>query len=206
MQQLRTAAEAARLDLEGGAVRGVTLTGGERIAADRVVIAAGAWSAALAPELAQVPVRPVKGQIARLRDPAGPGLLTRVLRTSAAYVVPRGDGRYVLGATVEERGFDTTVTAGAVFELLRDASELLPGISEWVIEELSAGLRPGSPDNAPIVGPGALEGLFWATGHYRHGILLTPITAQLVADAVSGQPVPEVCAPGRFARVEASAQ
>ena len=93
--------------------------------------------------------------------------------------MPRGDGRYVLGATIEERGFDTTVTAGAMFELLRDAIELVPGLSELVIDELSAGMRPGTPDNAPVLGPGAVAGLHWATGHYRHGILLAPITAEM---------------------------
>jgi glycine oxidase len=119
-----------------------------------------------------------------------------------AYVVPRGEGDYVLGATMEERGFDTTVTAGAVFELLRDASELLPGLSELVVDELSAGLRPGTADNAPIVGPGAIDGLFWATGHYRHGILLAPVTADLVAAAVvDGAPVPEEFSATRFAGV-----
>ena len=81
---------------------------------------------------------------------------------------------------MEERGFDTTVTAGAVFELLRDAIELLPGVAELVIDELSAGLRPGTPDNAPLIGPGALAGLHWATGHHRNGILLAPMTAELV--------------------------
>ena len=141
------------------------------------MIAAGVWSDAVAgiPDEARVPVRPVKGQIMRLHDPAGPGLLTRVLRIQGGvYVVPRGDGRYVLGATMEERGFDTTVTAGPLFELLRDAIELLPGLSELVIDELIAGLRPATPDNAPAIGPGSLRGLHWATGHYRHGILLTP--------------------------------
>ncbi len=109
--------------------------------ADHVVIAAGPCSGAIAglPDHARVPVRPVKGQIMRLHDPAGPGLLTRVLRMRPAYIVPRGDGRYVLGATMEERGFDTTVTAGAMYELLRDAIELVPGISELVIDELRRG-------------------------------------------------------------------
>ena len=118
------------------------------------------------PPARAIPVRPVKGQILRLHDPAGPGLLTRVLRMTGGYLVPRGDGRYVLGATMEERGFDTTVTAGAVFELLRDAIELLPWIAELVIDELSAGLRPATPDNLPAIGPGAIAGLHWATGHY----------------------------------------
>ena len=86
----------------------------------------------------------------RLHDPAGPGLLTRVIRMGPSYITPRGDGRYVIGATSEERGFDTTVTAGAVFELLRDASELVPGVSELVLDEFTAGLRPATPDNLPV--------------------------------------------------------
>jgi glycine oxidase len=198
--QLLTHAEVAAVEIGDG----VLLTDGRRLEAPRVVIAAGVWSGALAgiPDEARVPIRPVKGQIVNLHDPAGPGLLGRVLRMPTAYVVPRGDGRYVLGATTEERGFDTTVTAGAVFELLRDASELLPGLSELVVDELLAGLRPGTADNAPIIGPGAVDGLFWATGHYRHGILLAPVTAELVARAVlDGSPVPEQFSPGRFAGV-----
>ena len=128
-----------------GRVTGVRLAAGEQVAAEQVVIAAGAWSGSIAglPEDARVPIHPVKGQILRLHDPSGPGLLTRVLRMTGGYLVPRGDGRYVLGATMEERGFDTTVTAGAVFELLRDAIELVPGVAELVIDELVAGLRPG---------------------------------------------------------------
>jgi glycine oxidase len=198
--ELRAHAEVAAVELGDG----VLLTDGQRLTAPRVVIAAGVWSGSLAgiPDEARVPLRPVKGQILRLHDPAGPGLLTRVLRMPTAYVVPRGDGRYVLGATMEERGFDTTVTAGAVFELLRDATELLPGLSELVVDELSAGLRPGTADNAPIIGPGSVDGLFWATGHYRHGILLAPVTADLLAGAIAdGSPVPEEFSGARFARV-----
>jgi glycine oxidase len=174
--------------------------------AENVVVAAGAWCGGLSglPEMARVPVRPVKGQILRLHDPAGPGLLTRVLRMERGYVVPRGDGRYVLGATMEERGFDTTVTAGAVHELLRDAIELVPGLDELVIDELSAGLRPATPDNAPAIGPGVLPGLHWATGHYRQGILLAPITAEIVVAGIAGHAPPEGAAefsPKRFAPV-----
>jgi glycine oxidase len=132
------------------------------------------------PDGAGVPVRPVKGQIVRLRDPAGPGLLEGVVRYEGGYIVPRGDGRYVLGATVEERGFDPAPTVGGVYELLRDAHELVPGVSELQIEELSVGYRPGTPDNAPMIGRGALAGLTWATGHHRNGILLAPLTAELV--------------------------
>ncbi len=133
-------------------------------------------------------MRPVKGQILRLRDPAGPGLLSRVVRFEGGYLVPRADGSYVLGATVEEQGFDLSPTAGGVYELLRDASELVPGIDELRIEELSVGLRPGTPDNVPAIGPGALEGLVWATGHHRNGILLAPLTAELVLETLAGVP------------------
>jgi glycine oxidase len=172
-------------DVEGvGVVDGDVLEDGacESIYARDVVVAMGAWSGGLAglPEGAGVPVRPVKGQIMRLRDPAGPGLLQRVLRFEGGYLVPRGDGRYVLGATMEERGFEPQATAGGVYELLRDAHELAPGVSELRIEELGVGYRPGTPDNAPVIGPGALEGLTWATGHHRNGILLAPLTAELV--------------------------
>ena len=152
------------------------------VQAREVVVAMGAWSGGLQglPEGAGVPVRPVKGQIVRLRDPAGPGLLEGVVRYEGGYIVPRGDGRYVLGATVEERGFAPAPTVGGVYELLRDAHELVPGVSELEIEELSVGYRPGTPDNAPMIGPGALAGLTWATGHHRNGILLAPLTAELV--------------------------
>jgi glycine oxidase len=105
----------------------------------------------------------------------------------AAYIVPRGDGRYVIGATSEERGFDTTVTAGAAFALLREAGELVPGISELVIDEFTAGLRPGTPDNLPAIGRGSLDGLVWAVGHRRGGILLAPVTAELVAGLLAGE-------------------
>lgn len=202
--ELRTGTEVSALETSGRGVEGVVLSGGERLVAERVVIAAGVWSGeidGLSPE-ARVPVRPVKGQVLRLRDPAGPGLLTRALRAAGSYVVPRADGRYVLGATVEDRGFDTTITGGAVFELLRDAIEVLPGLSELVIEELSAGLRPSTPDNAPALGPGALAGLHWATGHYRHGIMLAPVTAELVVGCLTGEQasgIPDAFSPLRFA-------
>ncbi len=145
--KLREHARVARVVLDGSRVTGVTLQDGEHLSAGQVVLAAGPWSEQIdgLPAGAGVPVRPVKGQILRLRDPAGAGLLRRVLRFRGGYLVPRGDGRYVLGATVEERGFELAPTAGGVYELLRDARELVPGISELEIEELSVGLRPGHP-------------------------------------------------------------
>jgi glycine oxidase len=208
-----TEALAAALTRAGGVIRSGTLVAGvephalltadgTQVPADQVVIAAGVWAGALEgiPDYARVPLHPVKGQILRLHDPAGPGLLTRVLRMGGGYIVPRGDGRYVLGATMEERGFDTTVTAGAVFELLRDAGELVPGVSELVIDELSAGLRPATPDNAPAIGPAAVPGVHWAVGHHRNGILLAPITAEIVASSLAGEEPPQVGAPFTPAR------
>jgi glycine oxidase len=130
------------------------------------------------------------------------------VRFRGGYVVPRKDGHYVLGATVEERGFALAPTAGGVYELLRDAHELVPGISELEIEELSVGLRPGTPDNAPVIGRGAVPGLVWATGHYRNGILLAPLTAELVAAVLSGAHADELlatCAPERFTTTAAVA-
>jgi glycine oxidase len=163
---------------------------------EQVVVAAGPWSGALGEE---AHVRPVKGQLLRLRDPAGPGLLDRVLRFETGYVVPRGDGRYVLGATVEERGFDTAVTAGGVHDLLRDAAELVPGVLELQVEELLAGLRPGTPDNAPVLGRSPSDPrVVWATGHYRNGVLLAPVTADLVAAELAGERVEHAFGPERF--------
>ena len=206
--EVREHTPVAGVAVTGGRVQGVVLENGSTVRAEQVVIAAGVWSPQLSglPEADRIPVRPVKGQIMRLHDPAGPGLLRRVIRMGPSYITPRGDGRYVLGATSEERGFDTTVTAGAGFELLRDATELVPGISELVIDEFAAGLRPGTPDNLPAIGPGSVDGLHLATGHRRGGILLSPVTAELVAGALAGEAMPEYAsafAPGRFAAVTA---
>jgi glycine oxidase len=193
--ELRTRVDVVSLARQGDRATGVVLGSGETISADQVVLATGAWSPEGIPEDARVRLRPVKGQIMRMRDPSGAGLLTRVVRFRGGYVVPRGDGRYVLGATMEERGFDTTVTAGAVYELLRDAIELVPGLTELVLEEVSAGLRPASPDNAPVIGPSVLPGLLWAAGHYRHGVLLAPVTADGIARMLVGETADEVLAP-----------
>lgn len=188
-------------------VSGVVLDTGDRLAAGTVVLAAGCWSGTLGlpPEVVP-PVRPVKGQILRLRAPAGRPFVSRTVRGlvkgTSVYVVPRADGEVVVGATVEEMGFDTTVTAGGVYELLRDAHEILPGVTELALTEASAGLRPGSPDNAPLVGPTALRGLVLATGHHRNGVLLAPVTADGVASLVDSGELPAEMspfAPQRFA-------
>jgi glycine oxidase len=208
--RLREHAHVARVELASGRIAGVSLQDGERMSAAQVVLAAGPWSEHIGGLPVGVPVRPVKGQILRLRDPAGAGLLERVLRFRGGYLVPRGDGRYVLGATVEEQGFALAPTAGGVYELLRDARELVPGTSELEIEELSVGLRPGTPDNAPAIGHGAAHGLIWATGHYRNGILLAPLTAELVVGLLTGagerapEPLLTACAPDRFNPVSAT--
>ena len=121
---------------------------------------------------------------------------------NAVYLVPRADGRVFVGATVEERGFDTAVTAGAVYELLREAYRLLPDVAEMELVEAMAGLRPATPDNLPLIGPGALDGLILATGHYRNGILLAPLTADAVAELLDGGRLPDAAAaatPQRFA-------
>jgi glycine oxidase len=152
--------------------------------APTVVAATGAWTDWL-PEEARPPVRPVKGQILRLRGPADDPVVERTIRTPEVYVVPRASGEVVVGATVEERGFDTTVTAGAVHELLREAYRAVPELAELEFVEASAGLRPGTPDNLPIVERSPVDGLVLATGHYRNGILLAPVAAERVADLVA---------------------
>jgi glycine oxidase len=190
--QVRERSPVAAIELNGGTARasGVVLEDGERLRAGSVVLAAGPWAGEIAglPRGSGVPVRPVKGQILRLRDPEGPGLVTRALRYEGGYLLPRGDGRYVLGATMEERGFDPLPTVGGVQELLRDARELIPGVDELEIEELSVGFRPGTPDNAPAIGWGANPGLLWATGHHRNGILLAPLTAELALGLLDPRP------------------
>jgi glycine oxidase len=188
----------ARTARDAGAVlrSGVDVDDLGALPAEQVVVAAGPWSRAFG---AEAPVRPVKGQSLRLRDPAGPGLVQRVVRWDSGYVAPRSDGRYVLGATSEERGFDTAVTAGAVHELLRDASEIVPGVLELEVEEAIAGLRPGTPDNAPILGRSPSDPrIVWATGHYRNGVLLAPVTADIVVAELTGEPIEHAFGPQRF--------
>ncbi|MEU3754096.1 glycine oxidase ThiO [Streptomyces olivoreticuli] len=194
--------EAVRLLVSGDRAAGAELADGTRVSAGRTVLAAGSRSGALAgvPEHVLPPVRPVKGQILRLRvPPAYAPFLSRtvraVVRGGHVYLVPRENGELVVGATTEELGWDTTVTAGGVYELLRDAHELVPGITELPLVETLAGLRPGSPDNAPLLGPTALPGLLAATGHHRNGVLLTPLTGEVMAEALTTGRLPDEARP-----------
>jgi glycine oxidase len=156
--------------------------------AQTVVLAGGAWSGGMSwlPEHARPAVRPVKGQVVELRARGEEPPAHHILASERVYLVPRRDGRLVVGATVEEMGFDTAVTAGGVYELLREAYRLLPDVAEMELVDAVAGLRPGTPDNLPLVGLGAIDGLVLATGHYRNGILLAPLAAQTVAEQLSG--------------------
>jgi glycine oxidase len=186
-----------RIVIAGGRATGVALADGTRVAADRVVLAAGAWSRRIEglPAEARPPVRPVKGQMLALRmDPAAP-LLNHVLWAPGAYLAPRHDGRLIVGATVEEKGFDATLTAGGMLALLEATWRALPAVEELPIDEMWVGHRPGSRDDAPILGAGPVEGLVYATGHYRNGILLTPVTADAVAGLVLDGQVDPVIAP-----------
>jgi glycine oxidase len=185
--------------IESDTCVGVRLADGTELRADRVLLATGPWTHLLdgLPPGLIPPIRPVKGQILRLRG--APGFLARgtrgVVRGAPIYLVPRADGEVVIGATQEELGYDTTITAGGVWQLLRDARELVPGLTELAFAEVNAGLRPGSPDNAPLLGPVGPAGLLVATGHFRNGVLLTPVTAEAMAAVLATGELPEVAKP-----------
>jgi glycine oxidase len=205
----------ADIDCADGRARGARLADGSVIQAAWTVLAAG-WESGTLPGLpagVAPPVRPVKGQIIRLRTGSAgrtslgqpPALLNRTIRGtvrgSTVYLVPRDTGELVVGATQEELGPDQTVTAGAVWELLRDARTLVPGITELELADVVARLRPGTPDNAPIIGAATVPGLVLATGHFRAGVLLAPVTADTVAAYLrTGTPDPiwQAFEPKRF--------
>jgi glycine oxidase len=212
---------AAEILIAGGRAAGARLADGQRILARWVVLAAG-WSSGSIeglPAGVAPPLRPVKGQILRLRSAPGgssnalagaAGLLARsvrgIVRGSSVYLVPRESGELVIGATQEELGADTRVTAGGVWELLRDARTIVPGITELELAETVAGLRPGTPDNAPVLGPSVLPGLVLATGHFRAGVLLAPVTADVITSYLETQRLPDLAVPftaQRFARTAA---
>ena len=194
-------AEVDELLIDGTRVRGLRIRD-EVHTGDTVVLASGCWSRLLPglPDCAKPPVRPVRGQIARLNMTPELALNTmvwysRVATSAVAYLVPKNNGHLVLGATSEEMGFDADVTAGGMFELLRAAWEVVPGIYDLPIVESMAGLRPGSRDDAPILGQTPVEGLIMATGHYRKGILLTPLTALAIAEVILEGRTPEIIRP-----------
>ncbi len=179
-------AEVTDAVVEDDRITGVRTADGTEHRARTVVLAAGSWSAAeWLPAPARPAVRPVKGQILTLAGPATEPVSERIVVTERIYIVPRKDGRVVVGATVEEQGFDLRVTAGGVHELLREAYRALPQIAELELVETIAGLRPTTPDNVPLIGPGAIDGLVLATGHFRNGILLAPLTAERIADLLA---------------------
>jgi glycine oxidase len=187
-------------------VSGVELAGGERLEAEAVVLAAGATLCPPAlPAGLSLPVRPVKGEILRLRDEPGDPAVPMTIRASVqgqpVYLVPRHGGELVVGATMQEAGHDRTVRAGAVLELLRAAVELVPVVGELELVEASAGLRPATPDNGPLLGPTPVPGLHVASGHFRNGILLAPLTAEALLASVRGEQMPPEAAEfglGRF--------
>ena len=183
----------------------VRLADGSSISAGAVILCTGAWSSQLSSDSGLAdgvvpPIRPVKGQIVRLRHRPGQarvlaGNVRGLVNGSSVYLVPRTDGEVVVGATMEEQGYDTTVTAGAVLDLLRDAYALVPELSELAFEEAFASLRPCSPDNAPVIGPTSVPGLIVATGHHRNGVLLAPVTADLVAELAATGTTPPLGRP-----------
>jgi glycine oxidase len=190
--EVRNGAKVCEALIEGDRIEGVRTEVGEEVRARHTVLANGCWAGASdwLPEHARPPVRPVKGQILTLLGSTSDPVCERIVASERVYLVPRRDGRMIVGATVEERGFDVAVTAGGVHELLREAYRLLPEIAELELVEATAGLRPGTPDNLPVVGPGALDGLVLATGHYRNGVLLAPTTAERVVEILVGAEVP----------------
>ncbi len=202
--ELRAGTCVEGLEVAAGRVTGVRTTGGDSIDADAVLIAAGAWSAEgeLAAEVSAPVLRPVKGQLLELRVRHGHSAPARhLVRTPRCYIVTRSDGRVVIGATQEEQGFDVTVTADGVHRLLEAAWEVLPDIGELELVAARAGLRPATPDNSPAVGRGEVEGLLWATGHHRNGMLLAPLTGRAVAGLLTKGEMPptfDAFHPSRF--------
>jgi glycine oxidase len=183
-----------------GRVSGLATATGEiatEIATDCVVLAAGAWSREIEgiPDHLRPPVRPVKGQMAAVQMPPEAPLLRHVVWIPEGYLVPRLDGRLIIGGTVEEMGFDDRLTAGGIMEVLRNAWEALPGIYDLPLVETWCGFRPTSRDDAPIFGPTELPGLVMATGHHRQGVLLAPITAEAISAFILTGSLPEAARP-----------
>ncbi len=201
--RLREGCAVGRVELDER-VQAVVTDAGERVDCDTLVVAAGAWTRQLEGIPADVlpRVRPVRGQMLAV-DLGDPALCRHVIRAPDAYLVPKSDGRLIVGATSEEMGFDPELTAGGVFELLRGAWETLPGIYDQHLLDMWTGFRPVSLDNLPVIGPTGVDGLWLATGHGRNGILLTPVTATCLADAIMAGEIGDTLqdfTPTRFAR------
>jgi glycine oxidase len=193
-------AEVSSVKIDNGKVEAI-IVNGNQIEVSNLVIAAGAWSKQIKgiPENILPPVRPVKGQIMSLRM-EGENRVTHAVRGRDVYLVPKADGRLIVGASNEEMGFDTNPTAGEIYRLLERAWETVPGIYEYPIQEIKVGLRPGSRDHEPIIGDSEIEGLYFAAGHYRSGILLTPVTSvELSAWIISGKKS-EILSPFQLSR------
>lgn len=194
-----------RIDPDGSNPRVVDHEGKEATA-DLVVLSAGAWSRQIdgLPDGVRPPVRPVKGQMIELKM-IRPFSIEKVIRGPHGYIVPKAGGRLLIGATSEEMGFDTDVTAGGIYKLLEGAWEILPGIYDLPITATWAGLRPASRDHEPILGMSDAAGVFIATGHYRHGIMLTPQSAFVASELILGRetsPWPGPFSPTRFTKGE----
>ena len=205
--EIREHEPVSRILVTGGRAIGVALADGTERRADVVVLAAGAWSRAIEglPPPLRPPVRPVKGQMIALQMDAASPLMHHVVWGPKVYMAPRLDGRLIIGATVEEKGFDSTITAGGLLSLLEGAWRVFPGIEELPVAEIWAGHRPGSRDDAPILGHGPVEGLIYATGHHRNGISLAPITAESIARLILEGTVDSAIAPFGLDRFAPSA-
>ncbi len=184
---IRTGMRVAELTTEGGRVTGVRTAEGESIAAGLVVNAAGCWASKLGEHGRRLtPTRPVRGQMVALQGPEASGL-RHVVRSPRGYILPRQDGRLVIGSTSEHAGYDKSLTPAGLRQILSAGIELAPSAASLPFADAWAGLRPDTPDHFPILGATDVENYFVATGHYRNGILLAPITAQLVGDALLGR-------------------
>jgi glycine oxidase len=174
-----------RVHIDDGRARGVELEDGV-VESDAVVLAAGAWSSLVPGGAEALAVKPARGQMVQLET--RPPALARIVFTEKGYLVPRPDGRLLLGSTLEFVGYAKHVTAGGLHGILSMALEVAPGLASAPVVETWAGFRPFTPDAAPLLGEGPLPGLFFATGHHRNGILLAPVTAEVVSQAVLRKP------------------
>ncbi len=179
--QFLTGKSISELTIQSGRITGVRTSSGETLVVGAVVNAAGCWASQLDPQ--RTPTRPIRGQMLALRGPEGSGL-RHVVRSPRGYILPRTDGRLVVGSTSEDVGYDKSLTPAGLRQLLAAALELVPSAASLPFDDAWAGLRPDSPDHLPILGATEIENYFVATGHYRNGILLAPITAQLVGDVI----------------------